>query len=276
MSEVLPTSPQAPAAEAFAHLNLAQLREAALAFKPRARAAVLGGSRLYGLSSARSDVDVWVFHALPARAFLGLSPPALVHSRRSDLDGRPLDLRAVDIKALAASWLEGSFYEIEHLFSPLVLFGEEWLAPLRAEARRHATRNIRDAVSKRAGLELRFGELEPSRAANARLHALRVLAAGALYLETAGEVISDILRLNERVIGSERLPETVKFARSGGLALNGSEARLEELDEDILRVRARLDRAFQSAPAPRDDSEARLDYFLKRLRVELDEPATAD
>jgi hypothetical protein len=250
------------------------LREAIFRAKPSAKAACLGGSHLYGLANKRSDVDAWVFHALPSRAFLGLRQPAVARSERFDLGGHAQDLRFVDIKAIVAAMAEGSFYELEHLFSPYVLFGLPWLETLRAQAKALATRKAYFSVLKRASIELRFSHGTPREGVKARLHAMRVLAAGSHYLLT-GEVVSDI----EALAGRQRfvcpfLPEALALIRDDRQPDDPGEVAewLRPLSDEIERLTALLDGAFSdSSLGDGDDLEPKLDFFLRRLRLEMDD-----
>lgn len=242
--------------------------EMARSLRADGRAAVVGGAHLYGLQTDSSDVDVWVFHVLPARAFLGLKEPPLVHSERRTSGGQTFDLRSIDLKAIVASWSEGSYYELEHLFSPLVLYGEEWLAAVRAESTRCASRRAYYGVLRRASTELRFAHPDARSRARAYLHALRSLMAGIHYLATA-EVISPIRRLDKLLLRADYLEDALRYLNSSKERPDAEPAWLKPLRADVDRLTAKLDEAYRESRLREGHGlEAELDHYLKKVRLE--------
>lgn len=232
---------------------------------PDARAAILGGSHLYGMAEPSSDLDLWVFRIVPAEAFLGLGEPELIATGAEDFGGRRLDLRALDLKPVCRALLDAGFYEIEHLYSPLVIFGAEWLEGLRAAARAVATRKIYYGVLRRASAELRFNMGETHRNVRQRLFALRDLLAGIHYLATGGQVVSDLRRLNEAHLRAAYIRDALAFvvARRPGTPPWSS-----VLSADIEAMTGRLDEAFHESTLPEKvKAEGPLDALLRRARL---------
>ena len=87
---------------------------------PRPVFATISGAHLYGFASPDSDVDLRGAFVLPARALLGLHPPAetITITDRSTVD---LDWVAHDIRKFARLMTSHNGYVLEQLFSPLVV-----------------------------------------------------------------------------------------------------------------------------------------------------------
>lgn len=253
-------------------LDTEELVEFLRARFPDARAAVLGGSHLYGMAEPSSDLDLWVFRVAPAEAFLGLAEPDLVFTGSETYGGRRLDLRAIDLKPVCRALLDSSFYEIEHLCSPHVVFGREWIEGLRAVARSIATRKVYYGILRRASTELRFSMAETHRNVRQRLFALRDLLAGVHYLATGGQVQSDLLRLNEAHLRAAYLPDALAFVVG---RRPGTPPWSSVLSADIETVTGRLDEAFHESTLPdRVDAAASLDALLRRARLATIAPPT--
>jgi uncharacterized protein len=226
--------------------------------------ATISGAHLYGFASPDSDVDLRGAFLLPARAVLGLHPPAETITIE-DNSTISLDWVAHDIRKFARMMTSHNGYVLEQLFSPLVVVSTPPYEELRELGVGCATRQtVRHYQGFARGRRKRLEEPAPT--VKHLLYAYRVLLSG-IHLMRAGDVVSNLPVLNEHF----RLPEVDaliarKCEGAERMALDESELDLHRVILD--RLESTLDDAHgQSSLPEQPTTAAALDDFVVRLRL---------
>jgi predicted nucleotidyltransferase len=156
----------------------------------------VSGAHLYGFPSADSDVDFRGCHLLPLRDVVGLNVPTLTREYKTVDDGTEVELVSHEAGKYLQLLLRNNGYILEQVFSPIVVYGKEFLDELRPLARRCITRNhyhhYRGFIATQRKL---IAKEEPKRAKPV-LYAYRVLMTG-IHLLRSGEVEANLPTLNK-------------------------------------------------------------------------------
>ncbi|MFH0901623.1 MAG: nucleotidyltransferase domain-containing protein [Pseudomonadota bacterium] len=226
--------------------------------------ATISGAHLYGFASPDSDVDLRGAFLLPARALLGLHPPAETISieDKSTID---LDWVAHDIRKFARMMTNHNGYVLEQLFSPLVVLSTPAHEELRELGKGCITRpTVGHYQGFVRGRRRRLAEPEPT--VKHLLYAYRVLLTG-IHLMKTGEVIANLPLLN---VGFriEVIDELVARKRAGAEKLLLNERELAEHNVLLDRLEVELQQAHDVSHLPEEaTSTAALDDFVVRLRL---------
>jgi len=152
--------------------------------------ATISGAHLYGFASPDSDVDLRGAFLLPARALLGLHPPAETISI-DDKTTVELDWVAHDIRKFARMMTNHNGYVLEQLFSPLIVVTTPAHAELLELGRECVTRpTVRHYQGFARGRRKRLAEPEPT--VKHLLYAYRVYLSG-IHLMRSGAIDPRIL-----------------------------------------------------------------------------------
>ena len=227
--------------------------------------ATISGAHLYGFASPDSDVDLRGAFLRTAREMLGLRPPAetITIEDQSRVD---LDWVAHDVRKFARLMTNHNGYVLEQLFSPLVVVSTPAHEELLELGKGCLTRpTVRHYQGFAHGRRKRLAEPQPT--VKHLLYAYRILLSG-IHLMQSGEVVSNILVLNER-FRSPEVAELVARKRSGAerMLLDAQElvAHAALLD----RLEQRLQQAHDESALPEQaTSVAALEDFVIRLRLE--------
>ena len=242
--------------EVWSMLDVDYLREVARR-GPEPVFATISGAHLYGFASPDSDVDLRGAFLLPARAVLGLHPPAETISieDKSRID---LDWVAHDLRKFARLMTNHNGYVLEQLFSPLVVLSTPAFEELRDLGRGCITRpTMRHYQGFARGRRKRLHEPEPT--VKHLLYAYRVFLSG-IHLMRTGEVVANIATLND-LFRLTQVGELVDRKRHGAekMALDATELaihdrHLDQLEAELLDAHAasRLPEAPTTADALED------------------------
>ena len=192
--------------------------------------ATVVGDRLHGFGD---DIDVRGAHVLPVRDVVGLRTPPESLAFTGHRDGLDFEFLSHDVKKLCLQLLKKNGQVLEHIFSPLVIHTTPEHEELKDIARGCMSRHM-------AHHYLSHARLLHERGRDRR--ALRVLWT-ATHLMRAGEVESRVARLREL---------------------------LDTSNADIAHWVAAVEKARDTGPlppAPSDETRARLDDWLVRVRV---------
>lgn len=233
--------------------------------------ATISGAHLYGFPSPDSDVDLRGTFVLPLDAVLRLREPEETITVTQIQAGTEVDWVAHDIHKFARLMLKRNGYVLEQLFSPLVVFGGEWLDELRVIGRGCIIRHLYHHY--RGFAHTQFGLLaKPTATVKELLYAFRVLLTGIYVLET-GKIEANLRKLNEhyRQPGmDELLARKISGAEHGALATDEMAHHQPQLD----RLVQRLEEAFEHSPLPDEPSTyQQLDDFVVRARLSLGQHA---
>lgn len=252
----------------------AAVREAVAALPGPVIFAAVTGSRLYGLASPRSDVDIRAVHLAPSRSFLGLSVPEGSRAWSEERGGLSLDLASFELgRFLELVLFKKSGNALEALFSPLTFASGSDHARLRELAsgclcRRHSHHYL--GFSRRLWAEARE---EGGLRVKPALQAFRAVLTG-IHLMGSRRVLCDLESLLEHhpVPG---LAPLIAAKRSGASEAAGDPGLGVALDRHFPKLVARLEESRDSSPLPEDIGgfEA-LEAFLidRRLRALADDP----
>jgi predicted nucleotidyltransferase len=144
---------------------------------PRPLFATVSGAHLYGFPSLDIDVDLRGAFVLPVPELLRLDHPEETITITQVGAGLEIDWVAHDLRKFARLMTRRNGYVLEQLYSPLVVYGGQWLDELRAIGRgciiRHLYHHYRGFANTQ--LKLLAG---PSPTVKELLHAYRVLLTG--------------------------------------------------------------------------------------------------
>jgi uncharacterized protein len=233
--------------------------------------ATISGAHLYGFPSPDSDVDLRGTFVLPLDAVLRLRDPEETITVTQVQAGSEVDWVAHDIRKFARLMLKRNGYVLEQLFSPLVVFGGEWLDELRVIGRGCIIRHLYHHYLGFAHTQ--FGLLaKPTATVKELLYAYRVLLTGIYALET-GEIEANLKILNEHYrqpgIG-ELIARKLSGAEHGALAPHEMIEHQPQLD----RLLQRLEETFEHSRLPDEPATyPQLDDFVVRARLKLGQHA---
>ncbi len=250
-------------AEVWAVLDRDHL--AAVAHKgPEPVFATISGAHLYGFASPDSDVDLRGAFLLPARALLGLNPPAetITIEDKSTVD---LDWVAHDIRKFARMMVGHNGYVLEQLFSPLVVLSTPAHEELLELGKGCITRpTVKHYQGFARGRRQRLAEPEPT--VKHLLYAYRVLLTG-IHLMRTGQVVANLGDLNEE-FSIKEIEELVARKRAGAEKMRLTERDLTQHTVLLDRLEATLQQAHEASRLPDEaTSTAALDDFVVRLRL---------
>jgi predicted nucleotidyltransferase len=226
--------------------------------------ATISGAHLYGFASPDSDVDLRGAFLLPARAVLGLHPPAetITIEDKSTVD---LDWVAHDIRKFARMMTSHNGYVLEQLFSPLIVLSTPAHEELLELGMGCVTRPmVRHYQGFARGRRQRLAEPEPT--VKHLLYACRVLLSG-IHLMRTGQVVANLGDLNDE-FRIEEIAELVARKRAGAEAMLLTEHDLARHTALLDRLEASLQQAHEASRLPDEaTSTAALDDFVVRLRL---------
>ena len=226
--------------------------------------ATISGAHLYGFASPDSDVDLRGAFLLPARAVLGLYPPAetITIEDKSTVD---LDWVAHDIRKFARMMTNHNGYVLEQLFSPLVVLSTAAHEELLELGKGCVTRpTLRHYQGFARGRRMRLAE--PESTVKHLLYAYRVLLTG-IHLMRTGQVVANLGDLNEE-FRIEEIAELVARKRAGAETMLLTERDLTRHNALLDRLEASLQHAHEVSHLPDEPtSTAALDEFVVRLRL---------
>jgi uncharacterized protein len=227
--------------------------------------AAISGAHLYGFASPDSDVDLRGAFLLPARTVLGLRPPPETITIEDD-SVVDLDWVAHDVRKFARQLTNHNGYVLEQLFSPLVVVTTPAHEELIELGKGCITRpTVRHYHGFARGRRKRLAEPAPT--VKHLLYAYRVLLTG-IHLMQAGEVVSNIVALNERFRLSE-LDELVARKRGGAEKMLLDAGDLASHARSLDGFEAKLDEAHAASQLPEvATSVDALESFVVRLRLD--------
>jgi predicted nucleotidyltransferase len=227
--------------------------------------ATISGAHLYGFASPDSDIDLRGAFLLPARAMLGLHPPAETIVIK-DKGAVELDWVAHDIRKFARMMTNHNGYVLEQLFSPLVVVSTPAHEELLELGKGCVTRStLRHYQGFARGRRKRLAEPEPT--VKHLLYAYRVLLTG-IHLMQSGEVVASLAVLNE-MFRIQAIEDLVARKRAGAEKLLLDDRDLTEHAALLDRLEATLQQAHDASRLPdQATSAAALEDFVIRLRLE--------
>jgi predicted nucleotidyltransferase len=229
--------------------------------------ATISGAHLYGFASADSDVDIRGSFVLPIDTVIGLESAEETWQISKVIDGLEVDWVAHDVAKFITMMMKKNGYVLEQLYSPLVVYGGEWLDELRELGQRCIVRYLyhhyRGFYNNECKMMAKAGAT-----AKSVLYAYRVLLTGVHVLET-GNIEANLPNLIE-LYSPEGVRELID------LKVEGTEK--QELDPELLQthlarlnsLEERLDGAFERSDLPEAvDNRDALSDFLVRARKTL-------
>jgi predicted nucleotidyltransferase len=246
-------------------LDLNALADLARAHVPRGLFLTVSGAHYYGFPSADSDVDLRGCHAAPVADLLGLRPPTETVERKLDLAGREVELVSHEAGKYLRMLCKHNGYVLEQVFSPLVVFGHDFLAQLRPLAKRCATRGCYHHY--RGFLQSRLKVLEGQEVKKIKslLYAYRVVLSG-IHLLRTGEVRANLPELSQQ-FGLSFLDDLIRRKQAGeqdeATGLDWPWHRAE-----LARWEGRLERAHAESTLPEEPPWDYVNRFLVGLRLE--------
>ncbi len=233
--------------------------------------ATISGAHLYGFSSPDSDVDLRGAFVLPIDAVLRLRDPEETITVTQVQSGVEVDWVAHDIRKFARLMLKRNGYVLEQLYSPLVVFGGEWLDEMRAIGRgciiRHLYHHYRGFAYTQFGLLAK-----PTATVKELLYAYRVLLTGIYVLET-GEIEANLRRLSEHY-RQPGIDELIARKSSGVEHSTLASHEMAEHQPQLDQLAQRLEEAFEHSHLPDEPSTyPQLDDFVVRARLRLGQHA---
>jgi hypothetical protein len=253
-------------------VDLAAMRRLVDGLDYRPLFVTVSGAHLYGFPSADSDVDLRGCHRLPLADLVGLHLPNQTLEYKTVSDGTEVELVSHEAGKYLGLLVRNNGYILEQVFSPLVVFGQEFLDELRPLARRCITRHHYHHYRGFLGTQRKLIAREEPKRAKPVLYAYRVLMTG-IHLLRTGEVEANLPRLNEH-FGLTFLDELIarkvdgENTSVGDLDWSFHDARLTELE-------AQLDQAFAASSLPENAEREAVNELLVRLRLEGGRPADA-
>jgi hypothetical protein len=224
----------------------------------------VSGAHLYGFPSPDSDMDLRGCHLLPLETVIGLSLSNETIERKLDLAGCEVELVSHDLGKYLRLLVKNNGYVLEQIFSPLIVFGREFLDQLRPVAARCINRNVYHHYRGFLHTQLKLLEREEPKKAKTLLYAYRVLLSG-IHLLRTGEVEANLHRLKD-LFGFGFIEELIARKQSGewadalGLDWTFHAARLADLE-------AELSRAFEQSRLPSDVPRQIVNDFLVSHRL---------
>lgn len=235
-------------------LDIAELRSLVESLGYSPLFVTVSGAHLYGFPSPDSDVDLRGCHRLPLEQVIGLHAPDETVERKIDVAGRALELVSHDIVKYLRLLVKNNGYVLEQIFSPLVVFGQEFLDRLRPIAARCINRQAYHHYRGFLNTQLKLLEGEQPKKAKTLLYAYRVVLSGIHMLRT-GAVEANIGPLSQS-FGLRFIGDLIAQKQAGenadtrGLDWSFHRARLADLE-------AELDVAFEQSTfcnkVPRDE-----------------------
>jgi predicted nucleotidyltransferase len=224
----------------------------------------ISGSHLYGFSSVDSDVDLRGSFQAPLRELVGLKQPIETVEPKGIHVGREVEAVAHEIGKYLRLLTKHNGYILEQIFSPIVVYGSEFLNRLRPLASRCVTRQCYHHYRGFLQTQRKLMDREPTLRAKTLLYAYRVVMTGVHLLRT-GEVQAHLPTLNEtfRVAFIPELIAQKSEAEMGTLA--GVDRGFHSLELD--RWEQRLDEAYANSNLPEEVPKDDLHQFLIELRL---------
>ncbi len=216
---------------------------------PHALFWTVSGAHLYGFPSADSDIDLRGCFLAPVRDLVGLRKPVETLEPKGAFAGVETEAVSHELGKYLRMMCANNGYVLEQIFSPLVAFGESFLARLRPLAARCVTRNC--YYHYRGFLKTQREQFENQHPKRAKtlLYAYRVALTGVHLLET-GEVEAHLPALNAK-FGLPFIPDLIaqkERAEAGALTDTDVAFHTRQLAE----WEAKMESAFRGSRLPHD------------------------
>lgn len=231
---------------------------------PNALFWTISGSHLYGFSSVDSDIDLRGCFAAPLQKVVGLKPPPETVEPKGECAGLEVEAVSHEVGKYLRLLCRHNGYVLEQIFSPLIVYGADFLTHLRPLAARCVTRHCYHHYRGFLETQRKLMAKEEVVRAKTLLYAYRVVMTGIHLLET-GQVEAHLPTLNERF----QLPFIKDLIARKAAAETGA---LPELDLPFHRTEldhwhGRLDEAFAASQLPTEPPIEELHQFLVELRL---------
>ncbi len=233
--------------------------------------ATISGAHLYGFPSPDSDVDLRGTFVLPIDAVLRLRDPEETITISQVQAGLDVDWVAHDIRKFARLMLKRNGYVLEQLFSPLVVWGGNWLDELRTIGQGCIVRHLYHHYLGFAHTQFELLN-KPTATVKELLYAYRVLLTGIHVLET-GEIEANLRTLTEQC-HQPGIDELIARKLSGAEHAALASQEVTEHQPQLDRLLRRLEEAFEHSSLPDEPSTyPQLDDFVVRARLKLGQHA---
>jgi predicted nucleotidyltransferase len=231
---------------------------------PTVQFVTVSGAHLYGFPSEDSDVDLRGCHLTPLEDLIGLRPPTSTIERKAVHDGREVELVSHDVGKYLGMLCRHNGYILEQVFSPLVVFGQEFLARLRPLARRCITRGCHRHYRGFLQSRIKLLEGQSVKSVKGLLYAYRVVLCG-IHLLRSGDVESNLVVLNRQF----RLPFIDDLVHRKQAREQGG---LPDLDwpwhrAELARWEEQMDMAHADSKLPEQPPWEELNRFLVEMRL---------
>ena len=226
----------------------------------------ISGAHLYGFPSPDSDYDVRGVHVLPAGEVVGLDPGRETVEVSEVREGLEIDLVTHDVKKFFGLLLKKNGYELEQLYSPLVVKTSAAHEELKEVARGCVTRHHSHHYFGFAETQWKLFDKERPRRVKPLLYVFRVLLTG-VHLMRTGAVEANLRVLNEE-FKLDYLPELIERKLRGPERSTLDDADVDFYRGEYERLRALLEEAYQTSTLPEAPSaRPALNDLLVRLRL---------
>jgi predicted nucleotidyltransferase len=236
--------------------------------------ATISGSHLYGFPSPDSDFDLRGAHILPLEKVVGLD----IHDETIEdsrvVDGMEMDIVSHDVHKFFGLLLKKNGYVLEQLFSPLIISTTPEHDELKSIVRygtsgeglitRHHSHHYFGFSDTQWKLFLK----ESPRRVKPLLYVYRVLLTG-IHLMQTGEIEPNITVLNEE-FRLNYIADLVARKVEGPEKSTLDDGDIDFYESEFIRLRSRLQQAFEDSPLPDTPSElgrAALNDLLVRVRI---------
>lgn len=244
-------------------LDFNALREQVLALKYAPLFVTVSGAHLYGFPSPDSDIDLRGTHLLPLAQVVGLQEPNETVEPKFDLRGQLVELVSHDLGKYLRLLVKNNGYVLEQIFSPLVVYGEEFLAELRPLARRCITKHHYHHYRGFLGTQRKLLDKQEPKEVKSVLYAYRVVLTGIHLLQT-GEVEAHLPTLAAH-FGLPFLPDLIAMKKEEKIAAPGLgwASHAERLDV----LEQRMAAAHEASRLPEDRDQKAVNRLLVRMRL---------
>lgn len=222
----------------------------------------VSGAHIYGFPSPDSDVDLRGSHQLSLETIVGLSQPNQTIDRTDFRNGIEVDIVSHDIGKYLGLLVKNNGYILEQVFSPIVVWGQEFLNELRPVASRCITRNHYYHYRGFFNNQKNLIHKQETVTVKSVLYAYRVLATG-IHLLNTGDVITDLNWLADE-LSLPDIPELIqaKVAEKVSFSFDLAE-HLKRLDQ----MENRLLQAFEASQLPENPDRDSVNELLIRSRL---------
>jgi uncharacterized protein len=244
-------------------LDMAGLRQLVVGLDYHPLFVTVSGAHLYGFPSPDSDIDLRGCHQMPLREIVGLTTPVETREQKLDCQGIEVELVSHEVAKYLRLLLKNNGYILEQVFSPLVVFGQEFLDQLRPLAERCITRHHYHHYRGFLETERKLLTKQEPKKLKAILYAYRVVLTG-IHLLRTGKVEANLLRLAD--VYELRFLHGLAGQKSRELA-PAQDLNWLEHEQRLAALEQMLERAYQESKLPEERDRAAVNQFLVELRV---------